>query len=255
MGKAERLVEEMRPRAEVSLPRQCRRHLGKRREAAARQRWQRRQRRSGGAPDRAPDVAPDMGAGRRTRAMAAVGLSSREGCRGGDEAAFGLKARSIQTTTKVKRKAYGTSDFVSQSALHGLSTADLGADPLDAVCARARITSARTGRPHSCLGARSGSGAGGRAARLQVESVNLYTVRPATWLQRKRRVGRPVLPFFVEAVVQDADFMCRSPFEHPNPLSPRQNKLCRRDCTSSRKVHRRLFWWHEGLLRLHRDRR
>ena len=54
----------------------------------------------------APDVAPDMGAGRRTRAMAAVGLSSREGCRGGDEAAFGLKARSIQTTTKVKRKAF-----------------------------------------------------------------------------------------------------------------------------------------------------
>ena len=30
MGKAERLVEEMRPREEVSLPRQCRRHLGKR---------------------------------------------------------------------------------------------------------------------------------------------------------------------------------------------------------------------------------
>ena len=29
-GKAERLVEEVRPREEVSLPRQCRRHVGKR---------------------------------------------------------------------------------------------------------------------------------------------------------------------------------------------------------------------------------
>ena len=45
-----------------------------------------------------------------------------------------------------------------------------------------------------------------------------------SWLQRKRRVGRLVLPFFVEAVVQDADFMCRSPFEHPNPVIPRPDK-------------------------------
>ena len=105
-----------------------------------------------------------------------------------DWASSGMKAQSFQTTTKVKRKASGTSDFVSQSALHGLSTADLGADPLDAARARAGITSARTGRPHSCRGARSGSGAGGRAARLQGESVNECTVRPASHFAAPERI-------------------------------------------------------------------